>query len=115
MADTTTAGTGRRMPRPSSGQAWRALKAMLWVGAVLLIGEAIFGERGFTAMIEARKQHAAMEESLDQLRAENAALRSRARRLREDPAAIEEIARRDLRLLAEGEIVFVIKDAKPVQ
>ena len=29
------------------------------------------------------------------------------------PQAIEEIARRDLRLLAEGEIVFIVKDKKP--
>ncbi len=115
MADTTTSGTARRMPLPKSGQAWRALKAVLWIGAVLVLGESIFGERGFTAMIEARKQHAAMQSSLDQLRAENAALRSRARRLREDPAAIEEIARRDLRLLAPGEIVFIVKDAKPAR
>ena len=64
-------------------------------------------------MLEARRQHQAMQSSLDRLRAENAALRSQARRLREDPEAIEEIARRDLRLLAPGEIVFIVKDATP--
>ena len=53
-----------------------------------------------------------MQQSLDHLRAENAALRSQARRLREDPTAIEEVARRDLGLIAPGEIVFIIKDAK---
>jgi cell division protein FtsB len=97
---------------PKSGRGRRALRAAMWIGAALLMAESIFGERGFTAMIEARKQHHAMQRSLDQLRAENAALRSRARRLREDPKAIEEIARRDLRLLAPGEIVFIIKDSQ---
>ncbi len=97
-------------PKPGRGR--RALQAAMWIGAALLLAESIFGERGFTAMIEARKQHHAMQSSLDQLRAENAALRSRARRLREDPKAIEEIARRDLRLLAPGEIVFIVKDAQ---
>lgn len=85
------------------------------IGAALLLTESLFGERGFTAMIEARKQHQAMQASLDHIRAENAALRNKARRLREDPEAIEEIARRDLRLLAPGEIVFIVKDAKPAR
>ena len=89
--------------------------AVMWIGAALLLAESIFGERGFTAMIEARKQHQVMQSALDQLRAENAALRSKARRLREDPEAIEEIARRDLRLLAPGEIVFIVKDARPAK
>ena len=113
MTDAPTSGTGKRMLPPRAGRGRRALKVAMWIGAVLLLAEAFFGERGFTAMIEARKQHHAMQSSLDQLRAENAALRSRARRLREDPQAIEEIARRDLRLLAEGEIVFIVKDSKP--
>jgi cell division protein FtsB len=99
------------MPPPKPGRGRRALWVAMWIGAALLLAESIFGERGFTAMIEARKQHHAMQSSLDRLRAENAALRGRARRLREDPKAIEEIARRDLRLLAPGEIVFIVKDA----
>ena len=115
MAEPTTSGTGRRPLAPRTGRGWRAFKAALWIGAALLLAESIFGERGFTAMIEARKQHHAMQSSLDQLRAENAALRNRARRLKEDPAAIEEIARRDLRLLAPGEIVFIVKDAAPAK
>ena len=112
MTDAPTSGPGRRMLPPKTGRGRRALQAAMWIGAALLMAESMFGERGFTAMIEARKQHHAMQSSLDQLRAENAALRSRARRLREDPEAIEEIARRDLRLLAPGEIVFIVKDAK---
>jgi cell division protein FtsB len=81
------------------------------VGAALLLAEALFGDRGFTAMIEARRQHHAAQASLDRLRSENAVLRAQARRLREDPEAIEEIARRDLRLAAPGEIVFIVRDA----
>jgi cell division protein FtsB len=114
MADAPTPGTGRRtQPSRQAGRGRRVLTAVMWIGAVLLLAESIFGERGFTAMIEARRQHDAVQFSLDKLRAENAALRARARRLREDPDAIEEIARRDLRLLAPGEIVFIVKDAKP--
>ena len=115
MADAPSSGADRRLQPPKPGRGRRALKAVLWVGAALLLAESLFGERGFTAMKDARRQHHAMQSSLDQLRAENTALRSQARRLREDPEAIEEIARRDLRLLAPGEIVFIIKDAKPAK
>jgi len=80
-----------------------------------MLVEALFGDRGFTAMIEARKQHQAAEVALEKLRAENAALRGQARRLKEDPSAIEEIARRDLHLIAPGEVVVIVKDAKPIQ
>ena len=115
MTDSTPT-TGARRPLPAKpGRTWRAVKAVMWVGAALLLAESIFGERGFSAMIEARKQHHAMQQSLDQLRGENSALRSQARRLKEDPKAIEEIARRDLRLMADGEVVFIIKDAKPAK
>jgi len=114
MADAPSSGTDRRTQTlRQAGRGRRAMKAVMWVGAALLLAESIFGERGFTAMVEARRQHQAMQSSLDQLRAENAALRSQARRLREDPEAIEEIARRDLHLLSPGEIVFIVKDAKP--
>ena len=114
MVDSPAPDTRRRLqPDRPWERGRRAVKAVIWVGAALLLAESIFGERGFTAMVEARRQHQAMQSSLDQLRAENAALRSQARRLREDPEAIEEIARRDLRFIAPGEIVFIVKDAKP--
>lgn len=99
-------------PRPS-GRGRRLLRAALWAGAALLLVESLFGERGFTAMIEARREHQVLQSSLDRLRAENAQLREEARRLREEPEAIEEAARRDLGLAAPGEKVFIVKDAKP--
>ena len=119
MADTPVPGAARRGQPPRQpaqpGRGRRVLRAFLWIGAALLLVESIFGERGFTAMIEARRQHQALQQSLDLLRAENADLRSQARRLREDPTAIEEVARRDLGLIAPGEKVFIIKDAKPAK
>lgn len=109
MAKSTTTSSRRAEPaRP--GRFRGVLKAVMWVGAALLLLESLFGDRGFTAMIEARKQHQAAEAALERLRAENAVLRYQTRRLREDPGAIEEAARRDLKLAAPGEIVFVVKD-----
>lgn len=115
MTSTPAPGSSRRTPppRPAGGRARRLLRAALWAGAALLLVESLFGERGFTAMIEARRQHQALQSSLDRLRAENARLRDDARRLREDPEAIEEAARRDLGLISPGEKVFIVKDARP--
>lgn len=100
-------------PRPAGGRARRLFRAALWAGAALLLVESFFGERGFTAMIEARRQQQSLQSSLDRLRAENVRLRDEARRLREDPDAIEEAARRDLGLIRPGEKVFIITDARP--
>lgn len=75
--------------------------------------DAIVGEKGLMAMVKARRQYAALEQSLARARSENARLREEARRLREDPAAIEEIARRELGLMKPGERLFIIKDVRP--
>lgn len=82
------------------------------VGSVLMI-DALVGEKGLLAMMEARAQHRLLEQSLAEARAENARLREEGRRLREDPAAIEDVARRELGLIRPGEKLFIIKDIAP--
>ena len=99
-------------PARQPGRSRRVLRAVLLAGAALLLVESLIGDRGLTAMLEARRQHQALQQSLDELRARNAALRHQARQLRENPDAIEEAARRDLNFTAPGEKVFIIKDAK---
>jgi cell division protein FtsB len=98
---TSSAGRGRRLLR----------HLLLLVTAAILI-DAIAGEKGLLALLEARRQFQAVQQSLDDVRALNAALREQARRLREDPSAIEEEARRELGLLKPGEVLFIIKDAE---
>ncbi len=75
--------------------------------------DAIVGEKGLIAMLKARQQYEALEQSLARARSQNSQLREEARRLREDPAAIEEIARRELGLMKPGEKLFIIKDVRP--
>lgn len=82
------------------------------VGCVLMI-DALVGDKGLLAMIEARDRYRNLEASLAEAQAENARLREEARRLREDPAAIEEIARRELGLIRPGEKLFIIRDVRP--
>lgn len=91
----------------------RALQYLLVFVSCVLVVDAVVGEKGLIAMIKARQEYRALEQSLGQARAENARLREEARRLREDPAAIEEIARRELGLIRPGEKLFILKDVRP--
>ena len=85
---------------------------LLGLGCVLVI-DALVGEKGLLAIVEARRQYRILEQSLSEARAENARLREEARELREDPERIEAIAREELGLIKPGEKLFIVKDVGP--
>ena len=88
-------------------------RLLVLFAAIVLIVDALVGDRGFLAMLRARRQYDQLSATLERQRGENARLRDEAGRLRNDPAAIEELARRELGLIRPGEKVFIIKDLKP--
>ena len=100
-------------PRPLVRRGRRLARYMLAFVTVILVIDAVVGEKGLLALLEARRSFAAVERALDQARKDNTALREQARRLREDPTAIEEMARRELGLIKPGEKLFIIKEAAP--
>ena len=79
---------------------------------MVLIVDALVGDRGLLAMLHARRQYDELSNAIARQRAENARLREEIRRLQEDPSAIEELARRELGLIRPGERVFIVKDLK---
>jgi cell division protein FtsB len=88
----------------------RAVEYLLgFIGIVVLV-EALVGDNGFLAMLKARQEYQALEQSLARARAENESLREEARRLREEPEAIEDLARRELGLIKPGEKLFILRD-----
>jgi cell division protein FtsB len=87
---------------------------LVFVTLVLIIN-ALVGERGLTETLRARKKHQELVTAIDRLRAENARLRDEARRLRSDPATIEALARQELGLIKPGEMLFIVKDARASQ
>lgn len=87
---------------------------LAFVTAVLLI-DALVGERGLVERLRAGRQHSEVAARLEAMRAENERLRETARRLKDDPSTIEALARRELGLLRQGELLFIIKDARPAQ
>ena len=102
-----------RTPRISRTRGRRALQYVIVFVSCVLVVDAIVGEKGLLATLEARRQYQALEESVARARSENARLREEARRLREDPVTIEEIARRELGLMKPGERLFIVKDLRP--
>jgi cell division protein FtsB len=100
-------------PKPTlANRGRRLLRHVLLFITLVIVVDAIAGEKGLLALLEARRDYAALERSLERARAENAHLRETARRLREDPAAIEEAARRELGLIKPGEVLFIVKDVE---
>ena len=95
---------------PLASRGRRLLRHALVFITLLIVVDAIAGEKGLLALLQARREYSALERSLERARTENAELREMARRLREDPNAIEEQARRELGLIKPGEMLFIIKD-----
>ena len=102
----------RESPKPDAVPARRkSLQLLLVFVTLVLLIDALVGEKGLLETIRARKQHQELTASIERLRADNAALREEARRLREDPSAIESLARQELGLIRPGEMLFIVKDA----
>lgn len=97
----------------AGGRSQRVVRYVLAFVTVVLVIDAVVGEKGVLALFEARREYQALEQSLLRVQTENAQLREEARRLREDPDAIEELARRELGLIKPGETLFIIKDVPP--
>ena len=93
----------------------KRLHLLLVFVTMVLVIDALVGEKGLLETVRARKQHQQLTASIERLRAENATLREEARRLREDPSAIESLARQELGLIRPGEMLFIVKDAPPAR
>jgi cell division protein FtsB len=99
-------------PRVASPVWRRALNYLLIFATIVLVVDALVGERGLMASRRARRQSDELTRQVERLQGENAALRETARRLKEDPGTIESLARETLGLIRPGEVLVVIKDLK---
>lgn len=102
--------------RPAAEVRERRRRIVTWglslVLAVLLVNSLV-GENGYLASLRARRELAALQASVAQLRIDNQRLQEETRRLLEDPRALEETARRELGLIRPGETLIVIRDLVP--
>lgn len=79
------------------------------LATLLVLIDAVFGDRGFEASVRARRDYDAARAALVGVQQANAGLREQARRLSGDAAAIENVARKELGLIRPGEVLFFVK------
>lgn len=102
------AGNPAQTSRPDGG------RLNLWPLAlvVLLLGFALFGERGIMHMLKLTGQKAVLSEKLAEFETQNEELRAEISALRNDRNYIERIARTELGMVRDGELVFQFTDRK---
>lgn len=106
----------RRRPLVPPQRSWRkGLNVLLLFVTVVLVVDALVGENGFMDTLRVRRHSRELQQSVARLKAENGNLLELSRRLRDDPLTIEAIARRELGLIRESEVLFILKDVKPSQ
>ena len=98
------------LPRRRRDNPW--LRRAVLVGTMIVLVDALFGDRGVEEARKAKQAYANTYASLVQLRQTNEVLREQARRLVEDAATIEDVARGELGLMRDGEVMFVLKPAR---
>ena len=100
----------RVAPAPPSSTGRRTLHLLIVFVTLVLVADALVGEKGLIESMRARQQYRDVAASLESLRRENSRLRDTVRQLRDDPGAIESLAREQLGLIRPGEVLFIIKD-----
>lgn len=102
------AGSPVQASRPDGG------RLNLWPLAIvaLLLGFALFGDRGILHMLKLSGQKASLSEKLAEFESQNEMLRSEITALRSDRRHIERIARTELGMVRDDELVFQFTDHK---
>ncbi len=88
----------------------RLLRVALVIITIVVLIDAVMGEKGLLALKRAQEVETAVALDLEAARRENLRMVEQARRYREDAATIEELARRDLGFIKPGEKLFIIRD-----
>jgi cell division protein FtsB len=78
--------------------------------AVILLGDALFGDRGLVALSHREQEVARRQAAVARQQARVDAVKDEVERYRKDPATIEERARRDFNLVRPGEKLIIIRD-----
>ena len=103
----------RPVPKRRAPTKRRASRVVLVLVAIVLVGNALVGDRGLVAMLRANLEFEELSAAIREIRRENDDLREDVRALSEEPRTIEELARRELGLIRPGERLFIVR-ATPV-
>ena len=82
---------------------------MLLLVTILLVANAVIGERGLVALLRANQAHARLQQVIDTLRDDNSRLHRYVEALRDEPRFIANLARRELGMIRPGEQLFIVR------
>ena len=94
----------RRTPTPR-----RTGRYVLLLVTLLLVANAVVGERGLVALLRANQAHARLQQVIDTLRDDNSRLHRYVEALRDEPRFIADLARRELGMIRPGEQLFIVR------
>lgn len=106
---------GARPPRASSSTSGesslkrKALSLALFLILAASLLNALFGDRGFLEMLNARQLLLSLENEVDGIEVRNQLLLEEIRALKSSPLAVERLAREQLGLARPGEIILLIR------
>ena len=105
----------RRLRTAQEARAWRrkVTGSALFIGAFVLMVNALVGENGYLATIRNGSEHRSLSRELASFRTANQQMQEDLRRLRKDRSALEEVARGQQGLKRPGEITIILKDPQP--
>jgi len=106
-----------RLRTPQEARAWRRRMTgyALFAAAFVLMVNALVGENGYLATLQARGERAKLLDQVARMRIKNQQLREEIHEIRTNPKALEEAARRELNMIRPGETVIILKDAPPAK
>lgn len=90
----------------------RRLPVVPVVLILLLLGLAVFGDKGILRAMQAMRQKEALQKEVHRLEQTNSELRREIEALRSDQRYLERIARKELGLVREDELVYQFPDSK---
>ena len=104
-----------RLRTPLEARAWRRRITgyALFAAVFVLMVNALVGENGYLATMQARSEQARLIDAVARMRIKNQQMREENHEIRTNPKALEEAARRELNMMKPGETVVILKDATP--
>ena len=88
---------------------------VLFAAAFVLMVNALVGENGYLATLQARSERDKLLDQIARMRIKNQQMRDEIHEIRTNPKALEEAARRELNMMKPGETMIILKDANPAR
>ena len=106
-----------RLRTPLEARVWRRRVTgyVLFAAAFVLMVNALVGENGYLATLQARSERDKLLDQIARMRIKNQQMREEIHEIRTNPKALEEAARRELNMMKPGETMVILKGAAPAK